>query len=77
MGLCMWVPTKEDAVEMFARHYEALHRSGSVFRARDMAVALQTKGDSEGHAIWNAVAETIERLRQMERVPRRREFEAT
>jgi hypothetical protein len=73
----MWVPTEVEAIEMYARHFEALHRSGSATLARETAMALKAKGDRDGYKIWNDVADTIERLRQKERVAHRRRFETT
>jgi hypothetical protein len=54
------VPTKEEAVNMFARHFEACHRSGAAERAKQRAAALKAKGDHEGHKIWIAVACRVE-----------------
>jgi len=73
----MWVPTKEEAVDMFARHFEACHRSGAVERARQKAVSLKAKGDHEGHNIWTDVARRVESLRQEDRVALRRTKERT
>ena len=64
------------AVEMFARHFEALHRSGAAIQARETAAALKAKGDV-GHRIWNDVADTIDRLRQTQRIAVRRQIERT
>lgn len=65
-GSHMWIPTKNDAVEMFARQFGARHRHGAVRRARERAEALDAKGDHEGSQIWTAVAELIDRKRQQE-----------
>jgi hypothetical protein len=73
----MWVPTQTDAVEMFARHFEARHRSGAAARARETAAALRAKGDHGGHRIWNDVADTIDHLREGERITLRRQAEMT
>jgi hypothetical protein len=73
----MWVPTEDEAIEMYARHFEALHRSGSATLARQTATELNAKGDRNGHRIWNDVAHTIDRLRHKERITRRRKFEMT
>jgi hypothetical protein len=73
----MWVPTQDEAIEMYARHFEALHRSGSAARARETAAAMKAKGDHKGHKVWNDVADTIGRLRQQERIVGRRHFEMT
>lgn len=72
----MWRPTGSEAIDMFARHYEARHRSGAAVRARDAAARLKDTGDLPGSAVWNEVAETIERLRSDHRhIARRRERE--
>jgi tellurite resistance protein len=71
----MWLPTEEEAVEIFARHFEALHRSGSVPRARRTAESLKERGDNKGHQIWHRVAEKIEDLRKDHRVAQRRAME--
>jgi len=60
----MWMPTEDEAVEMFARHLVARHRAGASPRARQKAESLKSQGDLRGHQIWNAVADTAERLRQ-------------
>jgi hypothetical protein len=73
----MWIPTKAEAVEMFALHLEARYRSGSLKRARKTAEVMKAKGDHEGHKIWNDVADRVEHLRQTERIALRRQFEAT
>ena len=64
----MWVPTRDDAVGMFARHFESCHRSGAVERARQKAASLKAKGDQEGHKIWTDVARRVEALRKEDRV---------
>ena len=73
----MWSPTQTEAIDMFARHFEALHRSGSVLRAKQTADRLRNSGDFEGHAVWNEVADRIEGLRKSDRVPSRRQQEAS
>ncbi len=60
----MWMVTEEEAVEMFARHFAARHRAWASPRARDKAESLKGQGDLHGHKIWNAVADTVERLRE-------------
>ena len=66
-GVTMWVPTEDEAVEMFARHFEALHRSGAVMRAKEKAEFLKQTGDVEGHRVWNKVAEVVDRLRRYQK----------
>jgi hypothetical protein len=73
----MWVPTQEEVVEMYARHFEALHRSGAAALARDTAAALEAKGDSDGHKIWNEVADAIDRLSQTNRIASQRQLQKT
>jgi len=73
----MWVPTKEEAVDMFARHFEACHRSGAAERAKQRAASLKAKGDQEGHKIWTDVACRVEALRHEDKVALRRAKERT
>lgn len=63
----MWMVTEAEAVEMYARYYAARHKTTASQRARETANSLQTKGDLKGHKIWNAVADTIDHLRQGKR----------
>lgn len=72
----MWVPTEDDAVEMFARHFEALHRSGAAAKAKQKAFELRDRGDRTGYAVWKKVADRIEQLRRPDHVDQRRESEA-
>jgi hypothetical protein len=60
----MWVPSEDEAVEMFARHFEALHRSGAAAKAKQQAEILIRGGDLKGHRIWKKVAERILHLRK-------------
>ena len=73
----MWVPTRDDAVDMFARHFEACHRSGAVERAKQKAASFKAKGDHDGHKILTEVACRVEALRQADRVTLRRAKEQT
>ena len=57
----MWVPTQDEAVEMYARFLAARHGLAAGRLARKTADSLQAKGDFEGYAIWARVAEVIER----------------
>ena len=72
----MWLPTEDEAVEIFARHFEALHRSGSAPRARRTAESLKERGDHKGHQIWHRVADKIEDLRNDSLVAQRRAIES-
>ena len=72
----MWRPTGSEAIDMFARQFEARHRSGAATRARSTAARLKDTGDVPGSVMWIEVAETIERLRSDHRhIARRRELE--
>jgi len=60
----MWIPTQDEAVEMFARHFEALHRAGAAAKAKQQAEILIRGGDYSGHRIWTKVAERIKHRRK-------------
>jgi hypothetical protein len=60
----MWVPSEDEAVDMFARHFEALHRSGAATKAKREAESLHRSGDHKGHRMWTKVAERIKHLRK-------------
>lgn len=62
----MWIPTKNDAVEMFARQFGRRYRGSAVKRARETAAALDAKGDREGFQMWSAVADVIDRSQRQE-----------
>src|SRR5262245_13716332 len=57
----MWVPTQDEAVEMYACFLAARHGSAAGQYARETADKLQTKGDFAGYAIWSRVADVVER----------------
>jgi len=57
----MWLPTQEEAVLMYARYMEAHHGSGAANLARKKADALRHEGDHQGHQIWLAVADAVDR----------------
>jgi hypothetical protein len=63
----MWMPTKTEAVEMYARFWAARYGHTASVSAREMAISFKMKGDLEGHKVWIEVADTIERLRQEKR----------
>ena len=56
----MWLPTQDEAVEMYARFLAARHKAGAGRYARRHAEKLLAKGDVTGHAIWTRVAEALE-----------------
>jgi hypothetical protein len=72
-----WMITSNEAFEMFARHFEARHRSGAVGRAQQRAQSLKVKGDYVGDKIWTEIAARIETLRNQEMLTARRAKEHT
>lgn len=72
----MWIPTEQDAVDMFSRHFEALHRSGAAAKADQRAAELRRSGDISGHAMWKKVADRIRQVRTPSDIERRRSMEA-
>ena len=56
----MWISTKVEAVEMYARFWASRYGHSASTSAREMAVSLKMKGDLEGHTIWNEVADAID-----------------
>jgi len=56
-----WMITRDEAVEMYARYWAARHGRAGIKRARETATSLLKQGDSDGHEIWNKVADVIER----------------
>ena len=51
-GVEMWLPSEEEAAELFGIHFEALHRSSAAGKAEDEALALKNGGGNRGHRIW-------------------------
>ena len=72
-----WMVTTDEALDMFARQFEARYRSGAVERARQRANSLKSKGDHEGTKLWVDVAARVEALRSHNRVAIRRAVEQT
>ncbi len=60
----MWFPAEQEAIEIFAAHFEARHRSGAVGKAKDIARRLRSKGDEEGYCVWERVAERVREVRE-------------
>ena len=58
----MWLPTQEDAVEIYARYLTGRHGRSAHHYARKTADKLQRKGDLEGYSTWNSVANAVERM---------------
>jgi hypothetical protein len=63
----MWMVTKSEAVEMYARFFGTRHGSSASNLARKTANSLETKGDLDGHKVWNEVADMIDRHQQERR----------
>jgi len=63
----MWVPTQDEAVLLYARFLMARHGTGASNLARKTANSLQGEGDIEGHKIWNAVADAVDKPPQWPR----------
>lgn len=59
----MWI-THDEAIEMYARFWAVRHGADATKAAREAAKSFERKGDVEGLAVWNEVADRIERKRQ-------------
>jgi hypothetical protein len=53
----MWMVTKSEAVEMYARFFGTRHGRSAGNLARKTASSLETRGDLDGHRMWNEVAD--------------------
>jgi len=56
----MWIPTEDEAVEMYACFLIARHGRVAGQYARRTADRLRSRGDLAGCAIWNRVANAVE-----------------
>jgi len=59
----MWIPTQDEAVEMYARFLVARHGSAARRYAIRTADRLLAKSDVAGHTVWARVADRIEKLK--------------
>lgn len=57
----MWLPTREDAVEIYARFCVSHYGVNARDKARSRAKQLARLGDADGEKIWSDVAREIER----------------
>jgi hypothetical protein len=57
----MWLPTQDEAVDMYASYLAARHGTAAAQYARKTADKLLAKGDFAGHSIWSRVADVVER----------------
>jgi len=60
----MWLPTKPETIEMYARFWMARYGHSASSSARKMAKSLREIDDPGGEEAWNAVADAIERRQQ-------------
>jgi hypothetical protein len=58
----MWI-TQDEAFEMYARFCRARYGPAAREMVRTRANNLATKGDLEGHRVWNDVAAAIDKQR--------------
>ena len=56
----MWMPTQQEAVEMYARFLSARYGRTASASACKTARSLEQKGDQRGREVWNDVAEAVE-----------------
>jgi len=57
----MWMPTRDEAVEIYADYLTGRHGRSAYRYARKTADKLHRKSDLAGHAAWNRVADAVER----------------
>jgi hypothetical protein len=53
--------TSHEAVVMFARYCQARLGKAASRKVRITAKALEKRGDHQGHAVWNQVADEIDK----------------
>jgi len=58
----MWIPTMDEAAEIYARYWSARFGRTAKKSAEDMAELLAAKGDHDGKTAWQKVAVAIERF---------------
>jgi len=56
----MWMPTQDEAVEIYAHFLAARHGGAASHIARTTADKLKTEGDFDGQMVWNLVADAVE-----------------
>ena len=57
----MWMPKKDEAVEIYAHYLIGRHGKSAHEYARKTAGKLQRNGDLQGYTTWSRVAEAVER----------------
>jgi hypothetical protein len=60
----MWMPTRIEAVEIYAQFWTGRYGMTASSSARKMASRLERKDDLDGHKIWNEVADVIDRRKK-------------
>jgi len=60
-----WMPTKDEAVEMYASYLTARHGRSAHRYARKTADKLHRNGDFDGYKVWSRVSDAIERKAQI------------
>ena len=58
----MWVPTRQDAVAIYARFCLAHYGYNALFKAEQQAARLAQLGDGDGKKIWDEVASEIKKV---------------
>ena len=61
MELDMWLPTREDAVAIYARFCLSHYGTNAREKAESRAEQLGRQGDADGEQIWREVVHEIER----------------
>ena len=56
----MWLPTREDAVAIYARFCLSHYGANAPEKVRSRADELARRGDADGERIWRDVAREIE-----------------
>ena len=57
----MWMPTQDDAIEIYARYLIGRHGKSAHHYARKTADKLKREGDLERYSAWSRVADAVER----------------
>jgi hypothetical protein len=60
-GITMWIPTRKEAVELYARFCVAHYGVNALEKAQLQTKQLGRAGDAEGEKIWREVVYEIER----------------
>jgi hypothetical protein len=59
----MWVPTREEAVAIYARFCQSHYGVNAREKVTSRATQLGRQGDSDGERIWREVAQEIEKTK--------------